>query len=134
MLNPHGYQLHSIVNKIYFYVHVRQNVFKNLYIKKRNYERWPSNRHLHISTTYYQSINVTFIIMSAWYIPMNLKWEISQSQRHLYIYIFFRKGIYCNLSIKLYEKRDYFQFFYRQILTYVLMYLHHMHMDFLSLS
>lgn len=51
---------------IIFYIHMKQNVFKDLYMEK-NHSFWPSTRHLVVSTTFYQW-TINFYFHSRYYV------------------------------------------------------------------
>lgn len=100
-------------------------------MKKRNHLLWPSTRNLGISTTHYHSTIVISKLTSTRYILENLKKKNATDFTLFvsYLDILLGKYIIGNLTTKLDDKRDVFNF-----LNYVAIYLHNLRMEFLSFS
>jgi hypothetical protein len=63
------------------YILMKQNSFKNFYMRRTNHLLWPLIQHLDISTMFYRSTATSSIHISIIYTPVNLK--LKTSQNHL---------------------------------------------------
>jgi hypothetical protein len=62
-----------------FCIHMRRNLFKSFYMRRKSILLWPSIRHFHISTRFYLLTIINSSHMSIQYIQMNRKWKIPQN-------------------------------------------------------
>jgi hypothetical protein len=71
----------ALCYRTYSYILMKQNSFKNFYIRRINLLLRPLIQHLDISTMFYRSTIISSIHMSILYTPMNLK--LKTPQNHL---------------------------------------------------
>jgi hypothetical protein len=94
---------------------MKQNSFKNFYMRRTNLLLWLLIQHLDTSTMFYRSTTIGFVHMSILYTPVNLKFSVILGRfvKHRC----WRKTNYSinidaggKLTTQLYDKRDDFSF------------------------